>query len=78
MLKMTQELAKTFQYKNVCVIDAATGEVFDIYDGEKPGELFMLGNDWADHSIYCITPRCKIVDGRPVVSLALWIDLNGG
>lgn len=75
MVKMTYELAKTFRYKRIEVIEASTGKVYETYNGDKDSALFMLGNDWFNHEIRGIEPRCAIVDGDIVVSLGIWVDM---
>ena len=73
MLKMTMELAKTFQYNPICLLDKH-GRHIETLNGEKPGDLYLLGHGYMGHTIYGIYPGCNLADGVVVISLDIWIE----
>lgn len=73
MLKMTMELAKSFQYHKIRVLDKH-GLYIETFNGEKPSDLFLLGHGYLGHTVYSINPGCRFVDGALVVSLDIWIE----
>lgn len=74
MLKMSEELAQTFQYKMIRVMDK-NGKFIDEYNGERHSVRAMIGNEWAGHTVYSINPGCRFENGKPVISLDIWMDI---
>ena len=73
MLKMTMELAKTFQYNKIRVLDKQ-GRYIETFNGEKSDDLFLLGHGYLGHTVYSINPGGRFVNGELVVTLDIWIE----